>query len=124
MTRLSRLPLLRALAGIAIAIASPGLELGHGLAHAHEREHQQALQHRDDVVAPAADHAGEHPHLRVTQAPRIRADMSAFVPLAAKPVVLELPVSRVVLTHPGADSPFSEDRATGPPPSLRAPPVD
>ena len=62
--RLSRLSFVRALTALAIAIASPAVEVGHGLAHEHEHEHAQETSHHDDRTVSAADHAPDHlePH--------------------------------------------------------------
>lgn len=124
--RLSRLPFFRALSALAIAIASPGVEVGHGLAHEHEheQEHQLGALHHDDGIVSTADPATDHPHERISEALRNRSDAAAFIPLPAARVVADPPA--VLLSPPisVSDDRPSGDRATGPPPSLRAPPID
>jgi hypothetical protein len=122
--RLSRLSFVRALAALAIAIASPAVEVGHGLAHEHEHEHAQETSHHDDRTVSVADHAPDHPHERISEALRNRGDVTEFVPLPAVHAVVELPAASFSLPIPVSDTRRSGDRSTGPPPSLRAPPID
>ena len=122
--RLSRLPFVRALTALAIAIASPAVEVGHGLAHEHEQEHAQDASHHDDGIVSAADHATDHAHERISEALRNRGDITEFVPLQVAQTVVDLAVASISVPIPVPDTRPSGDRSTGPPSSLRAPPID
>ena len=124
--RLPRLPFVRALAALAIAFATPGLELGHGLAHhhAHEAEHGQPPSNHVDAGLHAEDGTPDHGHHTVSEALRIRADLSDFI---ASPNDFESDETATSLADrvlPVSGTKLFGDRATGPPPRLRAPPID
>ena len=120
------LPILRALAALAIAIASPGVDLAHGLAHDHDHHNgrTQPFSHHVDVAIHAADHSPDHAHQSVSEALRIRADLSLFIPVAVSPVVTDIPAASAGLPLPVSDPKVFGDRSTGPPPRLRAPPAE
>ncbi len=123
MLRLSRLPFVRVLTALAIAIASPGVEVGHGLAHEHERGHEEEVSHHDAGVLSSASHPSDHAHERVSQAVCNRGDINELPTVAAAQIVADLPAITVSLPVPFRDPRPPGDRATGPPPSLRAPPA-
>ena len=121
MLRFSRLSFVRALTALAIAIASPAVEVGHGLEHEHE--HEQEALHHDDAITSSVDHSTEHPHERVSEALRNRGDVTEFVAPPPAQIIADLPaVTAPLSTLVSAVRP-SGDRSTGPPPSLRAPPI-
>lgn len=121
--RLPRLSFLRALTGLAMAIASPAVEVGHGLAHEHEDQHVNEVSHHDEALAPMPEHSTGHPHERVSEALRNRVDVGEFVVLPAMQIGVDPPVVPVSFPIPFSDARSYGDRATGPPPSLRAPPL-
>ena len=124
--RLSHLPLLRALAGLAIAIASPGVELTHGMAHdpGHHSEESRPFSHHSASAVRADDHSSDHQHHKVSEALGIRADLSNVIPVPSVAVVWDAPAISSRVASPASDAKLPGDRATGPPPRLRAPPVD
>ena len=122
-SRLSRLSFVRALTALAIAIGSPAVEVGHGLAHEHEQEHEQETLHHDDGIISSVDHSTEHPHERVSEALRNRGDVTEFVATSAAQTTAELPAVTAPRSMPVSHSRPFGDRSTGPPPSLRAPPI-
>ncbi|MEO5580305.1 MAG: hypothetical protein ABIR58_06570 [Gemmatimonadaceae bacterium] len=126
MIRLTRSPFLRAFAALAIAIASAGIEVSHGLIHDddHHRESSQVAAHSAGSAVTADERGEDHPHERVSEALRIRGDASDLVALGGPDVVAELPAATSQPSLPVADERLIGDRATGPPPRLRAPPLD
>lgn len=124
--RLPRLHVLRSLAALAIAIASPGVEVSHGLAHEHDHdaEHGQAASHHGDASVEIGDHGPAHGHPEVSEALRNRAGLSDFLSVEAAVPVIDLATASTWVAVPVFDSTLTGDRATGPPPSLRAPPID
>ncbi|HYN80157.1 MAG TPA: hypothetical protein VES88_01535 [Gemmatimonadaceae bacterium] len=124
--RFGRFPLLRALAGLAIAIASPGAALSHGVAHDHDQRGGagHTSSHHVDAAVSAEEHAADHGHLRVSEALRIRADVSDFIPLISAVLAGDLLVISPQLSLPVSDPTLLGERTTGPPPKLRGPPID
>lgn len=106
-----------------MAIALPGVEIGHGLAHEHEHDSHHVASHDDGHDRSGVEYLSEHSHDRVSEALRNRGDISDFITLAA-PVEFAEPASFVQVLPPAHTLAFSEDRATGPPPRVRAPPID
>lgn len=124
--RLSRLSLTRTLFGLTLAIASPGLELSHGMAHDHDHDagaHHTPVERTDhDAEVGVEPSPSDHPHERVSDALRIRVTVLDYLPLPAG--LADFPTVIVAQAH---SSPISEprlfgDRPTGPPPRLRGPP--
>jgi hypothetical protein len=124
--RLPGFHVLRALAALAIAFASPGVELSHGFAHVHDHDsHQsQTASHHDDAAVVARDHSPDHGHQELSEALRIRADFPDFISVEAAQAVADLSNLATGLSFPVSDPKLFADRATGPPPRLRAPPID
>jgi hypothetical protein len=122
--RLSRISFVRVLTALAIAIASPAIEVGHGLAHEHDQEHAQEALHHDDGIVSSVDHSSEHGHERVSEALRNRGDVTEFVAPPPAQVIADLPAVIPRLSMPASDARPSGQRSTGPPPNLRAPPID
>lgn len=125
--RLPCLPFLRATAALVIAIASPGVAVSHGLAHdyEHEGEHSQSASHEIDAPGTSIEgHSSDHSHPTVSVALRNRADLTVFILLPASRIVAGNAVTSTVLLAPISESKQFGGRATGPPPKLRAPPID
>ena len=124
--RLPRLHVLRSLAALAITFASPGVDVSHGLAHDHDNdaEHSQPALHHSDATVEVADHDNDHRHQEVSEALRIRADLSDFVSVKTAVTVFDLATTLTRIAVPVSDSRLFGDRATGPPPRLRAPPTE
>lgn len=124
--RLPRLHVLRALAGLAIAFASPGVDVSHGLAHHHdhEAEQRQRASHHAGASVESGDHSAGHGHQEVSEALRIRADLSHFVTVEAAVTLVDLAATSTRVAAPVSDSRLFADRSTGPPPRLRAPPTE
>lgn len=124
--RVTRIPLIRYLSALAIAIASPGMELSHGLAHDHDHDagaHHAPVAHSGHDSEAAFETApSEHPHQRVSDALRVRGDALDYLPLPAR--LPDFPAVVVAQLHsaPISEPRFFGDRATGPPPRLRDPP--
>jgi len=107
------------------AIGSEGLEVRHGAEHDaarhHEQEHETAPAPADNATVD--HHNDAHPHPSVGSA--LREPGSAALFIGTPPALLEAtrdlkPRPRVLAGR--AEVPFS-GRSTGPPPSLRAPPL-
>jgi hypothetical protein len=92
--------------------------------HDHDSERSQPFSHHIDAAIHAEDHSSDHAHNNVSEALRIRADLSDFIAVTAGPVVVDLPATSAGLSSPVSDHKLHGDRATGPPPRLRAPPLD
>lgn len=120
---LTRSRLIRSGVAVALAIAFAGLDVTHGLAHhdAHEVAHGNDSH---SGILFTADHDADHPHESVSQALRIRADVSDFIPAPPPRVAAALPATAPQAPVRDADPKLFQDRATGPPPRLRAPPID
>jgi hypothetical protein len=106
-----------------MAIALPGVDVGHGMAHEYEHESHHVSSHDDDHDKGTVEHQPEHSHDRVSEALRNRGDIADFITLAPPLEFAEL-VPFVHAPPPAYRLAFFEDRATGPPPRVRAPPVD
>ena len=124
--RLPHLPFVRALAALAITFATPGLELSHGLAHDHgqDTEQSQSLSHQTAPALHVEHPVPDHAHHSVSEALRIKADLSDFL---TPPSGLDTEIAVAISTDrelPVPDAKLFGDRATGPPPRLRAPPID
>jgi hypothetical protein len=113
--------MLRILTGLALAVALPGVEVGHGLAHEHEQAAHVESSHHDDHGTGTVEHLGEHPHDRVSEAVRNKCDVD-FV-LLASAVGFTEPQSRFRSSVTTCKAGIVVDRATGPPPRVRAPPI-
>ncbi|MBA3342168.1 MAG: hypothetical protein H0T48_10060 [Gemmatimonadaceae bacterium] len=120
-----RSPLFRAVVLAALAIASPGAEFSHGIAH-HDDAHSAAAGHSAATATAVApqDHAPQHEHDRVGEAIRVRGDFPSFasLPAAHQHVGTPTPIARRSL--PISERSLVVGRSSGPPPKLRAPPVD
>lgn len=132
------------LLALVASLASPGLAVAHGMAHAHGAEAHHLGEHDDDhhdhdvpdavpLTGSAAtlagqEHSHQHDHARVESVPTGRVDTrhGLEAPVINSPAAVVMPLAThtlppltrwdsVALARPAPD--------TGPPPTLRAPPT-
>lgn len=108
--------------------SSAALAVAHGVSHAREATASADHHHLPDNSSDTGDLPGIHPSeshghplLQVAVAKRLGNEIVA----APTPVIAALPcvIERTEGVSPAVDRQFSDGRATGPPPRLRAPPL-
>lgn len=109
---------------LAMAMSSPVVEIAHGAAHEHTSHHHEldveATPHSRGIES-ADDHGSAHRHNRVEEALKVAGPSSIAVPPPGQSVEIPLIVATLLPVDSGPRYFIGSD--SGPPPSLRAPPI-